>query len=239
MVSFLRKLRHNLIPKTALGKYFFYALGEIVLVVVGILIALSINNWNEERQQKQKVDGMFVILKDDIENDLKDAAQVLEYYRGYEDEFVSLMKGTMSFEEFRDCPQCAYLVTGHRSFNIELRGYESLKRFYSTHDEDTLVNQIVQRYTSSLNNIDSNDDLIRESIAADLVIWRNQYDWFTQFALAEDHTAYAEYATSSKEFRNMTAWRYALIYANYVPAVETFEANLKDILTNIEKRLSQ
>jgi len=34
------------------GKYFKYAIGEIVLVVIGILIALSINNWNEARKEK-------------------------------------------------------------------------------------------------------------------------------------------------------------------------------------------
>ncbi|WP_075352521.1 DUF6090 family protein [Algoriphagus marinus] len=48
MISFLRKLRDNNIN----SKYLKYALGEIVLVVLGILIALSINNWNEERKIK-------------------------------------------------------------------------------------------------------------------------------------------------------------------------------------------
>jgi hypothetical protein len=46
MISFLRKLRNNNIN----SKYLKYALGEIVLVVLGILIALSINNWNEQRK---------------------------------------------------------------------------------------------------------------------------------------------------------------------------------------------
>lgn len=46
MISFLRKLRKNNIN----SKYLKYALGEIVLVVLGILIALSINNWNEQRK---------------------------------------------------------------------------------------------------------------------------------------------------------------------------------------------
>ena len=53
------------------GKYFKYAVGEIVLVVVGILIALSINNWNEKRKIKQKE---TVILKEfltSINSDLK------------------------------------------------------------------------------------------------------------------------------------------------------------------------
>ena len=51
MLRFFRKMRNALIPESRFGRYFFYALGEIVLVVIGILIALQINNWNEKRKE--------------------------------------------------------------------------------------------------------------------------------------------------------------------------------------------
>ena len=50
MIKFFRKIRFDLIEKNKTGKYLKYAIGEIVLVVIGILIALSINNWNEDRK---------------------------------------------------------------------------------------------------------------------------------------------------------------------------------------------
>lgn len=50
MIKFFRKIRQNLLSEGKTGKYFKYAIGEIVLVVIGILIALSINNWNENRK---------------------------------------------------------------------------------------------------------------------------------------------------------------------------------------------
>jgi hypothetical protein len=49
MLHFLRRIRRNLINSGSLGKYTLYAAGEIALVVIGILIALQINNWNENR----------------------------------------------------------------------------------------------------------------------------------------------------------------------------------------------
>jgi len=54
MIKFFRKIRYDLLEKNKTGKYFKYAIGEIVLVVIGILIALQINNWNENRKQKNK-----------------------------------------------------------------------------------------------------------------------------------------------------------------------------------------
>ncbi len=52
MIKFFRKIRQNLLMENKTGQYLKYALGEIILVVIGILIALSINNWNEHRKEK-------------------------------------------------------------------------------------------------------------------------------------------------------------------------------------------
>ena len=49
MIKFFRRIRYDLLEKNKAGQYFKYAIGEIVLVVIGILIALSINNLNEDR----------------------------------------------------------------------------------------------------------------------------------------------------------------------------------------------
>ena len=54
MIKFFRQIRQNLIMENKTGKYLKYAIGEIVLVVIGILIALQINNWNENRKEKQQ-----------------------------------------------------------------------------------------------------------------------------------------------------------------------------------------
>jgi len=70
MIKFFRKIRQKLLSENKFGKYLTYAIGEIVLVVIGILIALSINNWNEERknniQGKAYVAEIYREVKKDI-----------------------------------------------------------------------------------------------------------------------------------------------------------------------------
>jgi len=50
MIKFFRQIRKQRLGEDKTRKYFKYTIGEIVLVVIGILIALSINNWNETRK---------------------------------------------------------------------------------------------------------------------------------------------------------------------------------------------
>ena len=51
MIKFFRHIRYNLMSENKTGRYFKYAIGEIILVVIGILIALQINNWNQGRKE--------------------------------------------------------------------------------------------------------------------------------------------------------------------------------------------
>ena len=73
MIKFFRKIRQNLLLENKTSKYFSYAIGEIVLVVIGILIALSINNWNEERKRKEN----FLATIEQIYNGLELESQEL------------------------------------------------------------------------------------------------------------------------------------------------------------------
>jgi len=70
MIKFFRKIRQRLLNENKLRKYFLYAIGEILLVVIGILIALNINNWNENQKTK-KLERVFLErLQVDLETDV-------------------------------------------------------------------------------------------------------------------------------------------------------------------------
>ncbi len=69
MIKFFRKIRYDLMGKNKTGMYLKYAIGEIILVVIGILIALSINNWNESRKQSISEKEFITSVKNDLKQD--------------------------------------------------------------------------------------------------------------------------------------------------------------------------
>ena len=68
MIKFFRNIRRQFLSQNRFSKYFLYVVGEIVLVVVGILIALQVNNWNESL--KTAVEAQEYIKSFSEENNL-------------------------------------------------------------------------------------------------------------------------------------------------------------------------
>jgi len=70
MIHFFKKFRLGLLSqKSPAGRYFLYAIGEIILVVVGILIALAVNNWNSERKDQRLGEDLLVRIHRDLVQD--------------------------------------------------------------------------------------------------------------------------------------------------------------------------
>jgi hypothetical protein len=72
MISLFRKIRQTLLQQNKLSKYLLYALGEIVLVVIGIMIAVAINNSNEEKKLKQLEIKYLSEIKNNLSSDIAD-----------------------------------------------------------------------------------------------------------------------------------------------------------------------
>ncbi len=78
MIKFFRHIRQRLLTENKTGKYFKYAIGEIVLVVIGILIALQINNWNQEHKQKALMITNIRSIGEEVQIDTDNIKKTIE-----------------------------------------------------------------------------------------------------------------------------------------------------------------
>ena len=87
MIKFFRKIRQKLLVENRFNKYLLYASGEIILVVIGILIALQINNWNEKRSTEKHFQKILIEMRKDLETDIINSEPLLK--DGYEIDSLS------------------------------------------------------------------------------------------------------------------------------------------------------
>lgn len=167
MIKFFRHIRQAMIKENRVSKYMFYALGEIVLVVIGILIALQINNWNEQRKVEREVVKVLSEVRSNLISDSLKIRETLDMK--VEDLEIqarviqALETGNIPYDSVQ--VDLGRVMIARRIVLVD-NGYQLLKKFGLERIEDVnLRNELVNYYTVSLNRIyedttDDNDEFI-------------------------------------------------------------------------------
>lgn len=131
MFKFFRKFRQKLIVENRFSKYLLYAIGEIILVVIGILIALSINNWNQRRLDKQKSQEFLQRISNDLQGivevtrfDINKAKEITEYISK---SVVIMRKGELSVSGKDTLDYTFNTFFQYAQITDELDSFEELK----------------------------------------------------------------------------------------------------------------
>lgn len=134
MIKFFRKIRRELLERQKAAKYFKYALGEIILVVIGILIALQINNWNEEKIQKAELNDILMSIANGIQTDIRELnllsvartniSQKVDSIQNY---YVPTSKTSLELVEAAYINFALINIANTVQFNSNLSAFESLK----------------------------------------------------------------------------------------------------------------
>ena len=122
MIKFFRKIRYNLMEQNKTGKYFKYAIGEILLVVIGILIALQINNWNENRKNSLRENQFLKSFKTDLlanKEELNRVIKKAEYTFISSDSILQFKRGELDTLSLMSFAYCMTDATGFTVFQTQ------------------------------------------------------------------------------------------------------------------------
>ena len=169
MIKFFRHIRKSLLMENKTGKYIKYAIGEIMLVVIGILIALQVNNWNEELKLKKEEHNT-------LEKLYLESGQIVEYFNAIYNAYENLILGIDKSANALNNKSLNRISEVEFAFGVYSTAYfEAISPPKSTYQE---LNS-----TGKINNIRS--DSVRKSISdyystleymnTQLVYFRNQY----------------------------------------------------------------
>ncbi len=127
MIKFFRKIRRDLLSNGEVGKYFKYAIGEIVLVVIGILIALQINNWNEHRKERKKEINILIEIVENLNTDVKNLDLKIAESKEFLERNVQVLEHLRNRTPLTDSLRQSYSgLVGHGNFQPTLMAYENL-----------------------------------------------------------------------------------------------------------------
>jgi len=166
MIKFFRKIRQQLLAENKTGKYLKYAIGEVLLVVIGILIALQINNWNQTRLNRSFEVTMLREIKSSLEQDFN-------YYDGFKSRVERKRQGIQELLAMiasnKTYPDTVLLesynkMTWGNLFVINKGGYEGIKSVgLDKISNDSLRRKIIKIYEVDLPGVISYYEMMEAS----------------------------------------------------------------------------
>jgi len=197
MIKFFRKIRQNLLSEGKTGKYFKYAIGEIILVVIGILIALQINNWNENKKLQKEEIKFLKNFKQSISADLEYNNLNSNRYSLTKEAINRLLKHFEQDLPYNDSLEYYFgRITQAWSPKINMEVFETLKSndlnlisndnlrnklisYYSWSDD--ILNKDIERYIAVIDNASLNIFNTRFN-----ALWNGNYKKYKSTGIIED-----------------------------------------------------
>ncbi|MGK0413273.1 MAG: hypothetical protein ACJA1B_001476 [Polaribacter sp.] len=193
MLKLFRNIRQNLLLENKTSKYFKYAIGEIVLVVIGILIALQINNWNENRKALKKEQEIIVSLQQEIHQNITELNKILQSNERYLMQSDSLSSYLAPVFNNLQAQKIAIAF----EYNPSTFDIPELEQIIAS-NSNVLIKQ--KYLISDLRNLKSNFNSIKDSQDYLDELWSSQIvDFFISSGLLIGTTQELEITISSKE----------------------------------------
>ena len=149
MIKFFRKIRYELMSSGKASKYLKYAIGEILLVMIGILLALQVNNWNESRLERKEEIEILKEVKNALIYDLNEAFPSLrERAISRRDLSNKLLEDVKNRRPFNDSINFNFLAAGE-TFRPSYTAYKALEsKGIDIIKNDSIKYGIIQIYDS-------------------------------------------------------------------------------------------
>ena len=163
MLHFFRRIRQRLLTENRFTKYLLYAIGEIMLVVIGILIALQVDTWNENRKSEERTKHLFSQVQKELLYNISRTDFAIDSYIGLDDHFHRVIKGKVTYQDYESDPQLCRLIT-----NIDL-GLEAQQTAYTqllesevsfTPQQDSIISELRNLYVLDLSKVKTYDNVL-------------------------------------------------------------------------------
>ena len=217
MIKFFRKIRQNLLSENKFSKYLVYAIGEIILVVIGILIAININNKNEQRIKAKKLDTLYIEIQRELALNINRVSFLIDFYEKKDSIIYLVLNNKLAKADYIKTPEIAFVLFENMQFNIQNKGYLRLTNELDILPENfsIILNKLNIVYEENKDVIDNNQSRY------------NEFNWNSLKSLSDSKIWYLDFMSNNR--LNDEALEYMIndpFYKNKVYDYKVFYYNL-------------
>ncbi|MDG5492015.1 DUF6090 family protein [Psychroserpens sp. SPM9] len=249
MIKFFRKIRQNLLsegktekPASRTGRYFKYAIGEIILVVIGILIALQINNWNENKKTEHQLNNIYKEVELNLKSDLSNLDIVINQYEQLElrletmisEEYSNIPLDSINAKNYSECIPCQGDVIAFIPFEFKDKGVELLKTYndYNAKENKGLTNEIIQFY-KNFEHLNLVLDKLKEE-SFNTIRYFEEFSWYSDFMHGKYNPKTIDFFANNRIFKNKVVTYRLIAIQNYLPYLREYKKSATTLLEKLK-----
>jgi len=229
-MKFFRRFRESLIPGKGFRKYVLYAVGEIILVVVGILIAVTLNNLNEKRKVRNEVKQIASQVHQKLSRDLIKTQELL----GYLNEDIKLYNSYLNIEDLTVKERLAITLQAPFLVTISVDFLDVNPVVSSSLDKATILNDslskklldIDQLYNGAGKGLTLMEGIISAELIKNLNHIKENFQWYNKLVSGGSFTIEEYKYFGTPDYRNRVVHMKFLYLDGYRSILRDFEESL-------------
>ena len=234
MINIFRKIRRDLLAKGDSVKYLKYAIGEIVFVVIGILFALQINNWNEGRKSMKNTEHLLKQVQKELAFNIEKANHLIRSYRQKNSLVYRVLNQEVSYEDYKSNAALSHLLLSQEAVEISSEAFLNLINNQDTfsQEQDDIVLNLKELYGTNKKRVDLTDEITTANVLENHKRFKNEKTWYYDYLIQEEipdkmiqyclmDSLYLNNVASFHFFNLRNHNRYSLIFRN--KAIDLYE----------------
>lgn len=242
VIKFFRKIRQKTLTENKFGRYLTYAIGEIVLVAIGILIALQINNWNENKKSKSQLHNIYAEVALNLQSDLSNLDTVIAEYEGFDllldtmisDEYSIVLLESINDSNYSDCIPCQGMINSFYPFEFIDKGVSLLKAYndYNAKGNKDLTNDIFEFYKNA-ETLKLIIDMLKDEAFNNLKYFE-QFAWYSDLMKGQYNSEMMAFFANDTVFKNKVLTYRLLAIGNYLSDLRAYKKSAIILLEKIK-----
>ena len=240
MIKFFRKIRQRLLTESKFSKYLLYAIGEIILVVIGILIALGISNWNEERKSMLHTKLIFTQVQKELVFNITKANEIISGYREKDSLVYKILNKEVTYADYKSNPSYSYILLSQEPVEISNDAFLNLINSQDkfTEEQDSIILNLKELYGTDKKRVDKMDIIVEENALQILNKYKNESEWYYDFVMqSKTPDKMIEYYLTDPIYLNEIINFYFINLSNHNLYTLTFRKNAIETYRNLSNYL--
>ena len=212
MIKFFRNIRQQLLTENKIGRYLKYAIGEVALVVIGILIALTVNNNNEQRKTEEKITSIFEEIFNEISFDISKINGATAFYQKQDSLTYLVLNGKLTEENYmNNTPSHLFdFTSSNTNVYISNNAYNNLLQFSSEVPAKfaEILKDLEMLYQISKKRVDYLDTHMNELTIENVKTQYYNYPWATLQIPNNQNEGYIEYLLHDNDYKAIVLFRF-------------------------------